>query len=110
MANGNQKMAQIMSAIMRGAGNSSLSPGAYGWLFSRYQRWLATTLHDNQTPADAWATYGDAFLGQFTAIGSTAAGLSGGGEIDQNTSQTAALTVETSATSPCPFCPPPDFS
>jgi hypothetical protein len=109
MANENQRMAQIMAAILAGAGESSLSPGAYGWLFSRYKKWLTSTMHAGQTPADAWDTWGEAFLGQFTAIGAAAA-LSSGGEIDQNKAVTAATSVETSAMSPCPFCPPPDWS
>jgi hypothetical protein len=104
----NQRIAQIMSAILQGAGDNSLSPDAYSWLFGRYKKWLGTVLHNGQTPADAWATFGAAFLGQFTAIGTEAAVLSGGGEIDQPSAARAATTVETSATSPCPFCPPPD--
>lgn len=107
----NQRLAQIMSAILQGAGESSLSPEAYSWLFGRYKKWLTTAMHEGQTPADAWGTYGAAFLGKFGEIGvAAAAQLSGGGEIDQDKAVTAATSVETSALSPCPFCPPPDWS
>ena len=109
-----QRMGQVMSAIASGTGGTALSQGARQWLLVRYTKWLGTRgiRGNDQTPEEAWSQYESGFIGKFTEIGQRAAELSGGDEIDENTVETAARTVETetSALSPCPFCVPPDWA
>lgn len=107
-----QRMEQVMTAIVQGTAGAAMSQRARDWLLVRYTKWIrARGLRGNdRTPEEAWSEYESGFLARFGEIGRKAAELSGSAEIDQSTVETAALTVETSTTSPCPFCPPPDWS
>ncbi|HYG61338.1 MAG TPA: hypothetical protein VEL74_02050 [Thermoanaerobaculia bacterium] len=105
-----QRMEQVMSAISEGTAGAAMSQRARDWLLVRYTRWMGKRRirDDERTPEEAWSEYESAFLTKFREIGSKAAELSGGSEIDQSAVRTAALTVEASTPSPCPFCQPPD--
>jgi hypothetical protein len=105
-------MEQVMSAISEGTAGTAMSQRARDWLLVRYTRWIGMRRirDDERTPEEAWSEYGSNFLAKFRDIGGKAAELSSGSEIDQNTVKTAALTVESSDLSPCPFCLPPEVS
>lgn len=105
-----QRMEQVMAAISEGTAGAAMAQRARDWLLVRYTRWIGRPGQrgDSRTPEEAWSEYEPAFLAKFREIGGAAAAASDGKEIDQTTMRTAALKVESSATSPCPFCPPPD--
>jgi hypothetical protein len=107
-----ERMEQVMSAIQEGSAGAAMSQRARDWLLVRYTHWIGKRKirDDERTPEEAWGEYGEAFLRKFKEIGTKAAELSSGGEIDQNTVKTAALSVEAAIPTPCPFCQPPDGS
>ena len=105
-----QRMEQVMAAISEGTAGAAMAQRARDWLLVRYTRWIGMRRirDDERSPEEAWNEYGPAFLAKFREIGNKAAELSDGGEIDQTTVRSAALTVESSTLAPCPICLPPE--
>ena len=95
-------LAQVFSAIGRGAGSAPISDDAAAWLHDRYSPWLDKPV-DGKTPQDVWETQSSDFLGKLAEIGKQAAATSGGGEISLKAAEASAVAVESDCT--CPFCP-----
>ena len=95
-------LAQIFSALGRGAGDIPWSAGATAFLHDRYSPWLDRPV-GGKTPQDVWDSQGAGFLAQLTRIGRQAAANSGGGEISADAAAAAVREVE--AKSVCPYCP-----
>ena len=98
-------LAQVFSALGRGAGDTPWSAAATAFLHDRYSPWLDRPV-DGKTPQDVWDSQGPDFLSQLTRIGRQAAvqtARAGGGEISVDTAAASAEAVE--ANSVCPYCP-----
>jgi hypothetical protein len=95
-------IAQVFSAIARGAGDVPMSEEATAWLHDRYSPWLDRQV-DGKTPQDVWPTMGRGFLARMAEIGKQAAAKTANGEISAQAVTESARTVE--STSPCPMCP-----
>ena len=102
-------LGQVFLAIGRGAGKAHLSDESVSWLYDRYAAWLETKItKTGLSPLEDWEKYGASFLQQFAKIGEGAATVAAGPtglRAEVSSAQTAALTVEGSEASNCPYCP-----
>jgi len=102
-------LGQVFLAIGRGAGQAPLSDDSVTWLHDRYSVWLDTrSAKTNKTPVEDWADHGANFLAKFAEIGAGAAAQAAGStslKAGVQSAQTAALAVEQSDSSNCPYCP-----